>query len=212
MAAFPMFPLSSVLLPGGRLPLHIFEPRYREMVRHCLDAPDGPRFGVVLIARGKETGGGEVRHDVATVARIVDALQLRDGRYALDCVGQERVRVTRWLEDNPFPQGEVEPWPDHGDDGDDLDVAPLRTLTARVHDLTVTLARQRGVAAPPDLWFGLPDNPARLLYRLADRMPLGEADRYAVLSAAGLQERLAVLTDAVTGVVELLEFELTDRN
>ena len=60
MTLLPMFPLGSTMLPGQQLPLHVFEPRYQELVRDCLDAPDGPRFGVVLIARGNEVGGGDV--------------------------------------------------------------------------------------------------------------------------------------------------------
>ena len=83
MPAMPMFPLGTVLVPGGGLPLHIFEERYRQMVRDVL-AVDGPaEFGVVLIMRGTEVGGGDERADVACVARILDAEVSSDGRYGL---------------------------------------------------------------------------------------------------------------------------------
>ena len=101
-----MFPLGTVLFPYGVLPLHVFEPRYRLLTEHCL-AGDGC-FGVVLIERGSEVGGGDTRFDVGTVARIVRAGQLPDGRYVLATVGIQRLRVRDWLPDDPYPQAEVE--------------------------------------------------------------------------------------------------------
>ena len=67
-----MFPLGSVLLPSMVLPLHVFEPRYRALVRDVLDG-DG-EFGVCLISRGHEVGGDDVRTDVGTVARVHEAM------------------------------------------------------------------------------------------------------------------------------------------
>ena len=101
-----MFPLGTVLFPYAVLPLHVFEPRYRVMTRRCLDG-DG-EFGVVLIERGSEVGGGDVRFDVGTIARIVQAAELPDGRFALATVGLRRFRVVRWLTDDPYPQAEVD--------------------------------------------------------------------------------------------------------
>ena len=79
MSAFelPMFPLGTVLFPHGVLPIHVFEPRYRAMVDDCL-AGDA-RFGVVLIERGSEVGGGDTRFHVGTVAQIVQAGKMPDG-------------------------------------------------------------------------------------------------------------------------------------
>src|SRR5437588_1623504 len=102
----PMFPLQTVLFPGVAMPLHVFEPRYRALTRHCLDG-DG-RFGVVLIERGSEVGGGDVRVSVGTGARIVESAELPDGRWLLMVVGVERVGVRRWLPDDPYPQAEVD--------------------------------------------------------------------------------------------------------
>src|SRR3954447_12098654 len=105
MPVLPMFPLGSVLLPSVFLPLHVFEPRYRALTEHCLA---GEReFGVVLIERGSEVGGGDVRSPVGTVARILEAVQFDDGRWALGVVGTRRVRVTAWLDDDPYPRAEV---------------------------------------------------------------------------------------------------------
>ena len=80
-----MFPLGTVLFPHAVLPLHVFEPRYRVMMRRCIDG-DG-EFGVVLIERGSEVGGGDARFDVGTIARIVQAAELDDGRFAIATVG-----------------------------------------------------------------------------------------------------------------------------
>lgn len=88
----PMFPLSAVLLPGDLLPLHVFEPRYRAMVADCLEH-EPHEFGVVLIARGSEVGGGDVRTDIGTVAQLEALSRSHDGRYALLARGTSRLRV-----------------------------------------------------------------------------------------------------------------------
>src|SRR6266536_1773512 len=105
-STLPMFPLGSVLFPHAQLPLHVFEPRYRAITETCL-AGDG-EFGVVLIERGSEVGGGDARFSVGTVARIAAAGRLPDGRYLLAAVGTRRLRVREWLSDDPFPLAEVE--------------------------------------------------------------------------------------------------------
>jgi len=102
----PMFPLSTVLLPGEVIPLHVFEPRYRELTEDCL-AGDG-NFGVVLIARGSEVGGGDQRHEVGTIAHIEDSTRFDDGRFGLLARGTERLRVRAWLPDSPYPVASVE--------------------------------------------------------------------------------------------------------
>src|SRR6478672_6836758 len=98
--AMPMFPLGTVLFPHAPLPLHLFEDRYRALAETCLRG-DG-RFGVVLIERGFEVGGGDQRFGVGTVARIVEAARTPDGRYLLATVGTERFRIKKWLGDDPL--------------------------------------------------------------------------------------------------------------
>src|SRR3984885_12142090 len=78
----PMFPLGTVLFPHAVIPLHVFEPRYRALMRHCLDADR--RFGVVLIERGSEVGGGDQRASVGTQGVITRAAELPDGRWVLE--------------------------------------------------------------------------------------------------------------------------------
>jgi len=111
-----MFPLGNVLFPHAQLPLHVFEPRYRALAETCL-AGDG-EFGVVLIERGSEVGGGDTRFSIGTVARIVAAGRLPDGRYLLATEGTRRLRVREWLPDDPFPRAEVELLGEPGSSGD----------------------------------------------------------------------------------------------
>src|SRR5215470_17375918 len=105
-----MFPLGSVLFPYAVLPLRVFEPRYLELTDAVLKG-DG-RFGVVLIERGFEVGGGDTRFSVGTVARIVDAARTPEGRYLLATVGTERFRVRKWHADDPYPRADIEMIPE----------------------------------------------------------------------------------------------------
>src|ERR1700691_5047507 len=95
-----MFPLSALLYPHALIPLHVFEPRYRALTRDCL-AGDA-RFGVVLIERGAEVGGGDQRMAVGTCAVITKAAALSDGRWMLLVQGDKRIRVGEWLDDDPY--------------------------------------------------------------------------------------------------------------
>lgn len=205
--ATPMFALQSVLLPGSPLPLHVFEPRYVAMLDTVI-ATDR-EMGVVLIERGREVGGGDVRCDVATMARVVEAQQLVDGRLLVMALGVRRIRVRRWLPDDPHPCAETEDWPDDPEDGPPPDEGLLADLTGLVTEarslagqLTFGLGAQPETAGPDPVDLG-PD-PAEAAYRAAALAPLGPLDRYQVLCAPGAGRRLVVAHRAVADVVELL--------
>lgn len=87
----PLLPLHTVLLPGGPLPLRIFEPRYLKMVAECLKTDSA--FGVVLITKGGETGEAAASHEVGCLARIMDWDQGDDGLLAIRALGTQRFRV-----------------------------------------------------------------------------------------------------------------------
>ena len=106
MAVMPMFPLGSVLFPHMPLPLRVFEPRYLAMLRDIL-GEDPAEFGVVLIERGSEVGGGDVRTEVGTVARV-GQLDSAGEAVLMIAQGDRRIRITRWLDDDPYPRAEVE--------------------------------------------------------------------------------------------------------
>jgi ATP-dependent Lon protease len=92
----PLFPLNTVLCPGIALPLHIFEDRYRALVRHCIDTTSP--FGVVLIREGREVGTGGIKFTgIGTIAEIRDAGRYEDGRYDLLVVGTRRFEIREVL-------------------------------------------------------------------------------------------------------------------
>jgi uncharacterized protein len=202
MIRLPMFPLGSVLFPSMVLPLHVFEPRYRALTRDCL-AGDR-RFGVVLIERGSEVGGGDVRFSAGTVAQIVEAAELPDGRFALGTVGVQRIRVDSWLDDDPYPLAEVEVWPD----------PPASDGLAAMHEENVAMLR-RVLAMKAEL--GEPAAPATIElaadlvlagYQAAAIAPLGPADQQALLAAESPDARAAELGTLLADQQELLSFRL----
>ncbi|MDL9936160.1 LON peptidase substrate-binding domain-containing protein [Gordonia sp. ABSL1-1] len=206
-----MFPLGTALLPGEPLPLRIFEPRYREMLSDCLDSDEPRGFGVVLIARGSEVGGGEVRHDVGTFARIETVDRESDGRAALICVGTRRLRVLDWLPDDPYPRARVVALPESEFTAEDH--AVLGPLAGRIRDLIGRIGASRGVD-PTELQtvfdadrLHRPDGPAEL-YRWAAHLPVGALDRQYLLEATDTAAAIAVLTDAVDGFAARVEFDV----
>jgi Lon protease-like protein len=199
-----MFPLGTVLLPGGVLPLHVFEPRYRRMVIDCLADDSGdPEFGVTLIERGSEVGGGDQRVGVGVIARMVQVEALPGGRYAIVTVGTQRFRVNAWLPDDPYPLADVDEWPDVDPDAPDLPerVAAATARLREVLDLAARLGEER-----PDV--KVSDDPLLASYHLAGLAPLGPADRYRLLCAASPAERLDLLTGALDDVEAMLRFRL----
>lgn len=206
----PMFPLEGALLPDEGLPLRIFEPRYAALARDCLASED-PRFGVVLISRGREVGGGEVRCDVGTLAGIVGHADAGAGRYTLRCRIGERIRVLDWLPDDPYPRARVQVWPD--EPGPPVTPAQFLDVEDRVWGLFERIAEVRGARLPDrEVMFdyGGVDDSAKLLYALATRVPMGPADKYAVLAAPSAADRLAALLEAADSVAAMIEFQLSE--
>jgi Lon protease-like protein len=184
--ALPMFPLGTVLFPYALLPLHVFEPRYRIMMRHVLD---GDReFGVVLIERGSEVGGGDARFDVGTLARIVQVAELPDGRYAISTVGLRRIRVHRWLDDDPYPRAEIDALAEPASTPD--------TGSAR-EQMIDAFARVAALARRIDARVGdLPEfdpDPARASYEAAAVAPIGPLDAQQLLAIDDAGARLRLL-------------------
>jgi hypothetical protein len=203
-----MFPLEVALLPDDDLPLRIFEPRYSQLVADCLGADD-PVFGVVLIAAGREVGGSDVRYDVGALARIVEHRALGGGKYTLRCRVSERIRVLQWMPDDPYPRARVQSWPDES--GEPVSDESISDLEDRVMTLFERLAVARGVELPPrDMLFAgvaLADVPGEKLYALASSVPMGQADRYAVLAAPSPDARLRALSEAVDTMAAMVDFQ-----
>ena len=198
----PMFPLGAVLFPTLVLPLHVFEPRYRALTRDCLEGDR--RFGVVLIERGSEVGGGDVRFRVGTVAQIVQAAELPDGRFALGTVGTERIRVTRWLDDDPYPRAEVERWPDPAPT--DSLAATHADNVARLRRVLALKAELGELAAPATI--ELSTDVVTAGHQAAAIAPIGPADQQALLAAETPEDRASALAVLLADQEELLSFRL----
>jgi Lon protease-like protein len=207
-----MFPLEVALLPNQDLPLRIFEPRYVALVQHCVG--NAEPFGVVLISRGREVGGGDARCDVGVLSRINECIDSGANRYSLDCRTGERIRVREWLPDDPYPRAAVQVWPD--EPGDPVTPAELRGVEDKVIALFEQIAEARGATLPDrDVLLGYAetgaDDAGERLFALASRIPLGAADRYSVLAAPSAADRLVALDEAVVALAEMVEFQLSSR-
>jgi Lon protease-like protein len=207
-----MFPLGTVLLPSAHLPLHIFEPRYRALIRDCLD---GDReFGVVLIERGQEVGGGDVRFGVGTVARIVQTAELPDGRWLVDAIGTERFRVTEWLPEDPYPQALVEDFDDEpfdADEGADQEAAERRTVVERLLRQVLALQVELGFPAPSAVR-NLDEDPVTAAYEAALLSPIGPMDAQLVLEAPGTVARLTLLETLLHDARDVLTRRMADED
>lgn len=204
MPLLPMFPLGTVLLPSAVLPLHLFEDRYRRMIRDCLAADR--QFGVVLIERGSEVGGDDVRTDVGTVAQVVEAQELPDGRWAVVAIGARRLRVVRWQPDDPYPVAEVEDWPDPAPgDGYPEQAAEVVAALRRV----LALAAEAGDEAVPATVDLSPD-PVLALHQASAIGPFGPLDRQRLLAAPSPEARAELLAGLLDDAAEVLRMRLSE--
>jgi Lon protease-like protein len=174
-----LFPLNTVLFPGQVLPLHIFEDRYRLMIRQCL-AEDKP-FGVVLIRRGEEVGETAEPYTVGTIARILESAHLPDGTMNIVSVGTERFRIHRLIYDQPYLRGEVETFPLI----ESADVEAVAAIAHRVRQLVIRyielIAEAAGLRIQVDT---VPDAPQQVGYLAAVAMQIDNKEKQSLLDSA----------------------------
>lgn len=181
-ARLPLFPLGTVLFPGHPLPLHVFEGRYRRMVRDLVTGPDEQRrFGVVAIREGREVGDDGVRalHAVGCVARLRRVEPYDDGRFDVLAVGTQRFRLAALDDGLPYLRADVELLDEPTGAGPDA-------AAARARPLIVTYRRALGL----DLATDLPDDATELSYLVAATAVLDVTDRQRLLEAPDTTERL----------------------
>jgi Lon protease-like protein len=196
----PMFPLSAVLFPHDSMPLHVFEPRYRALMRDCL-AGDR-RFGIVLITRGSEVGGGDQRNGIGTRAVITRAMELADGRWILEVRGEVRIEVEAWLPEEPYPvalvaEPSVAPAP--GPAGPELGEAVQRVRRARA----VLAEHGGGPPLPPDRLFDEGDA-EMASWQLCAHAPLSAYDAQRLLATGDPSSRLRLIVE----LMDELELDL----
>lgn len=182
----PLFPLNVVLFPRMPLPLHIFEPRYREMISFCLREEVG--FGVVLIKEGEEVGGPAEPCAVGTVARILDVKKLPDGRMNLVAMGVVRFRILQTSKEHEYLSGEVERWED---DMGDLKALPRVNHVAHqlfieymadLMELTKADSGSKQLVAPLD--------PQVLSYTIATNLQIPNEEKQSLLEMDTVESRL----------------------
>ncbi|WP_174522979.1 LON peptidase substrate-binding domain-containing protein [Herbiconiux solani] len=195
-----MFPLGSVLFPASLVPLRVFEPRYLTLIGRLLDEDEPDfEFGVVLIERGRDAGGGDQRASVGTMARLVSVDAGADDLVIVG-LGTQRFTVERWLDDDPYPRAELSMLPD-------LEwseaLAPLRTEAEAI--VRRVIARVAGEQSDGDL--ELSDDPVTAAWQLAAVAPLGEYDRYTLLRSTSIGALLRQVIDLVLEAEELWSAE-----
>lgn len=187
-----MFPLGSVLMPAMPLPLRIFEPRYLKLLGDLMGS-ENPEFGVVLIERGDEVGGGEKRMTLGTIASVINIGTTQEF-YGLESFGTQRFRVTSWLPDDPYPLAVIELVPDLVWDDTLLD--SKNQLETKVRQLLAFASEFT------NLQFGasteLSDDPMEACWQLAGILPIGELDQMDLLSSESTAELISRINEIVT--------------
>jgi Lon protease-like protein len=183
-----LFPLGTVLFPGVTLPLHIFEPRYKQMITRCLHLKQP--FGVVFIKEGVEVGGSAEPYDVGTAAEIQHALRFEDGRMLLTTVGQQRFRIANIVQDEPYLVAKVELLDDEVTPETLTLAETIRELYTKHHD---ALAYATGITPQME---ELPDDPVALSYQLCDQFQVVYQSKQQLLEA-DLDDRLSAIAEAL---------------
>jgi uncharacterized protein len=184
----PLFPLGTVLFPGLLLPLHIFEDRYRQLVRDLADGPEPRRFGVIAIRHGRETGvdGIQALYEIGCIAILRQVKPLEDGRYDVVTVGTQRFRLASLDDSGPYLQGQVELLSE--ETGDEAAAAQAARVVRDGFRAYLNALAERGVTqiSAPEL----PEDPVTLSYLVAASMITDLSDRQALLTEPDALHRL----------------------
>ena len=198
----PLFPLEAVLFPGALMPLHIFEPRYRLLIRRCIERQRP--FGIVLIRRGNEVGAGAEPYDVGTEAKIVAESPLPDGRSYIVTRGERRFAVERLIADaEPYLLGQVR-YLDEADGERAADRASVAREALGAYLLAVVAVTDdtRGERALADELRDSP--PSDLAYRIAGSLAVDAPQQQALLELETASARLEEETRILNRETELL--------
>lgn len=180
----PLFPLNVVLFPGMVLPLHIFEPRYREMINRCVD--ENIPFGVVMIEEGQEVGATAVPHQIGTAARIARVERLGDGRMNITAVGTQRFRILELDHSRSYLQARVAQFPVVNGS-----TRLAQSMVQKVRPKIVEYVDMLGAASQTDLKLDrLPEDPTTLAFLVAIALQVNNADKQKLLELPGIPEIL----------------------
>jgi Lon protease-like protein len=195
----PLFPLDVVLFPGMTLPLHIFEPQYREMTKQCLDC--NTPFGVILAHDARQPGSPTPAR-VGTFARILDYSRLPDGRYNLLTKGAQRFEVVEFVDSPSYLQAKVRALHDIEEPGD------LRELTsAATEALQAYLRIVFAQVGSEDFQIEIPDDPSELSYLIGMCLTCEDCEKQEILEMRSLSQRLARGADVLQSEAAALSSE-----
>jgi Lon protease-like protein len=184
----PLFPLTTVLFPEMLLPLHIFEPRYRLLVRRCMDE-DRP-FGVVLIRSGQDVGGTAEPYSVGTEAKIMAFSPLSDGRSYIVVRGGRRFAVEQAVPDvEPYLVGRVRYLDEREGDGATKGAAvAVEAYGQYIVAVMAVTEDERGDRAIVDELATV--SPREAAYRIAASLAVDASERQRLLELPSDAERL----------------------
>ncbi len=188
-ATLPLFPLGTVLFPGLVLPLHIFEDRYKQLVRDLLDEQEPRRFGVIAIRSGRETGvdGVSALHEVGCTATVREIAEADDGQFDIVTVGTDRFRLRRLGDRRPYLTGEVEMLDEPTGEESAARLAAVAVQRGFRGYLNVLADRGAAMISVPDV----PDEPVLLSYLVAASMIIELAARQELLVQPDAVSRLS---------------------
>ena len=198
MPVLPMFPLGSVLLPAMPLPLRIFEQRYLKLLGDLV-ASEKPEFGVVLIERGKEVGGGEKRMSIGTIASVTEIGTTQEF-LGLESFGSQRFRINAWLPDDPYPLADIELLPDLI--WDDSLLPAKAHLETKVRQLLAFVSEFGNLQFGADIEFS--DDPMDACWQMAGVLPVGPLDQLDLLGSQSADELISKTYEIVKTAQETL--------
>jgi uncharacterized protein len=205
----PLFPLKTVLFPQARLPLQIFEPRYREMIERCL--AEDLAFGILLIKEGDEVGAAALPHAIGTIARIVDVARLADGRMNIIVAGITRFELLERSIDRAYLTGSIRLLSD-----ENVDLRKAERAARRVAQLFQSYANALRKITEMDEdsakeELQLAKDPTVLSYAIAASLPISLLDKQALLATATTIQRLQREVAILERELELLRL-VSDRS
>lgn len=184
-----LFPLNVVLFPYTKLSLHIFEERYKIMIKHCLE--DDSKFGVVLIKSGREVGGDAEPFSVGTVARIASLKKLDEGRMSLTVVGEKRFQITSLLHSMPYLEAFVGKYDDTHSEFEQDDIMEAREALSNYIQILQRLIG--GWTSDNDI----PKDPVSLSYYIGDILRVNSVDKQGLLEECSIRTRILKATKIV---------------
>ena len=203
----PLFPLNVVLFPGGLLPLHIFEQRYREMVKFCIRNESS--FGIVMIEEGEEVGEAAKPCKIGTAVDLVEVNRLPDGRMNIMTSGHSRFEILEVKDELPYLVGRVRML-DTLDADPDTSLEKTAAKTRKLYTEYETLSSYLIFSwqAPDEN----PEHPQRLAYQIGTRLRIPLNEKQELLEIASFDELLKREIEILKIQNQQIAFQLSARN